>query len=104
MSTAKVSMSSLFSVISNSANAVSSIASTIGNSATVLDNEVSHFSKKLVHDNSLDLASHKLTSLAVKAQELAQTRETISKYRDKSEFHAQLYDTALADLAAAMKD
>ena len=94
MSTAKLSLRSVFGVITNTASAVGDIADTIGESSRYLNSEVKTFAAKQAEDNSLELKIHKQTSLENKSVELAQHWQAIAKYRSSSAQAAELYDKA----------
>lgn len=103
MATAKMSLGSIFNVVTSSASAVVSIADSIGTSAQILASEASHMQAKLQEDNRLDLASHKLTAKQNAAKALAEERLAISKWCAKSTENLDLFNQSMADLEEALE-
>ena len=103
MATAKMSLGSIFSVVTASASAVTDIANTIGTSMQTLAAEAVHLQAKLSEDNKLDLASHKITCKQNAAKALAEERLVISKWCAKSAENLDLFNQSMADLEEALE-
>ena len=103
MATAKMGLSSLFSVVTASASAVTDVAITVGTAMQTLSAEASHMQAKLAEDNRLDLASHKLTAKQNAVKALAEERLVISKWCAKSKENLDLYNQSMADLEEALE-
>ena len=101
MASAKMSLGSVFNVVTASAQAVVSIAESVGTGAAVLASEASHMQQKLAIDNEYDLLNHQFTAELRAANQLAQERSDIQKWRTKSTENAQMFDTALTDIKEA---
>jgi len=98
MATAKMSLGSIFGVVTSSANTVVSVMDAIGTSAQALAAEAQHMATKLAEDNRLDLASHKLTAKQNAVKALAEERLVISKWCAKSKENLDLFNQSMADL------
>ena len=103
MATAKMSLGSIFGVVTSSASAVVSMADAIGTGAQTLASEASHMQAKLQEDNKLDLASHKITCKQNAAKALAEERLVISKWCAKSAENLDLFNQSMADLEEALE-
>ena len=103
MATAKMGLSSLFSVVTASASAITDVATTVGTAMQTLAAEASHMQAKLAEDNRLDLASHKLTAKQNAVKALAEERLVISKWCAKSKENLDLYNQSMADLEEALE-
>ena len=103
MATAKMSLGSIFGVVTSSASAVTDIANTIGTSMQTLAAEAVHLQAKLSEDNKLDLASHKITCKQNAAKALAEERLVISKWCAKSTENLDLFNQSMADLEEALE-
>ena len=103
MATAKMSLGSIFGVVTSSASAVVSMADAIGTGAQTLASEASHLQAKLQEDNKLDLASHKITCKQNAAKALAEERLVISKWCAKSQENLDLFNQSMADLEEALE-
>lgn len=103
MATAKMGLSSIFSVVTASASAITDVANTIGTSMQMLAGEATHMQSKLIEDNKLDLASHKLTAKANAAKSLAEERLVISKWCAKSKENLDLFNQSMADLEEVLE-
>ena len=103
MATAKMSLGSIFGVVTSSASAVVSMADAIGTGAQTLASEASHMQAKLQEDNKLDLASHKITCKQNAAKALAEERLVISKWCAKSTENLDLFNQSMADLEEALE-
>ena len=102
MATAKMSLGSIFNVVTSSASAVVSIADSIGTGAQILASEASHLQQKLAEDNKLDLVNHSLTAKDAAAQALAQSRTEILKWCNKSQENLDMFNQAKADIEEAL--
>lgn len=102
MATAKMSLGSVFNVVTSSASAVVSIADSVGTSAQILASEASHMQQKLAEDNRLDLVSHKLTAKQNAAKALAESRMEILKWCAKSKENLEMFNQSMADLEEAL--
>lgn len=103
MATAKMSLGSIFGVVTSSANTVVSVMDAIGISAQALAAEASHMQAKLQEDNRLDIASHKLTAKQNAVKALAEERLVISKWCAKSKENLDLFNQSMADLEEALE-
>ena len=103
MATAKMSLGSIFGVVTSSASAVVSIADAIGTGAQTLAAEAVHLQAKLAEDNKLDLASHKIMVKQNAAKALAEERLVISKWCAKSKENLDLFDQSMLDLEEALE-
>lgn len=103
MATAKMGLSSLFSVVTASASAITDVATTVGTAMQTLSAEASHMQAKLAEDNRLDLASHKLTAKQNAVKALAEERLVISKWCAKSKENLDLFNQSMADLEEALE-
>ncbi len=103
MATAKMSLGSIFGVVTSSASAVVSIADAIGTGAQTLASEASHMQAKLAEDNRLDLAAHKLTAKQNAVKALAEERLVISKWCAKSKENLDLFNQSMLDLEEALE-
>ncbi len=103
MATAKMSLGSVFNVVTSSASAVVSIADAIGTGAQILASEASHMQQKLAEDNRLDLASHKIMVKQNAAKALAEERLIIAKWCAKSSENLELFEQSMADLEEALE-
>lgn len=103
MATAKMSLGSIFGVVTSSASAVVSIADAVGTAAQTLASEASHMQAKLQEDNRLDLASHKIMVKQNAAKALAEERLIISKWCAKSTENLDLFNQSMADLEEALE-
>ncbi len=103
MATAKMSLGSIFGVVTSSASAVVSIADAIGTGAQTLASEASHMQAKLQEDNRLDLASHKIMVKQNAAKALAEERLIISKWCAKSTENLELFNQSMSDLEEALE-
>ena len=103
MATAKMSLGSIFGVVTSSASAVVSIADAIGTGAQTLAAEASHMQAKLQEDNRLDLASHKIMVKQNAAKALAEERLVISKWCAKSQENLDLFNQSMSDLEEALE-
>ena len=104
MATAKMSLGSIFGVVTSSASAVVSIADAVGTGAQVLAAEASHMATKLTEDNKLDLVNHKLTSKDNAAKALAESRTEILKWCRKSQENLDMFEQAKADIEEALAE
>ena len=104
MATAKMSLGSIFGVVTSSASAVVSIADAIGTGAQALAGEASHMATKLAEDNKLDLVNHSLTAKANAAKALAQSRTEILKWCQKSKENLDMFNQAQADIEEALAE
>jgi hypothetical protein len=102
MATVKMSLGSIFNVVTSSASAVVSIADAVGTGAAMLSTEATHMATKLAEDNKLDLVNHKLTSKDAAAQALAQSRTEILKWCNKSQENLDMFNQAKADIEEAL--
>ena len=102
MATAKMSLGSIFGVVTSSASAVVSIADAVGTGAQALAAEASHMATKLAEDNKLDLVNHKLTAQDSAAKALAESRTEILKWCNKSQENLDMFNQAKADLEEAL--
>lgn len=102
MATAKMSLSSVFGVVTSSANTVVSVMDAVSTSAQVLAAEASHMATKLAEDNKLDLVNHRLTAMDNAAQALAQSRTEILKWCAKSTENLDMFNQAKADIEEAL--
>ena len=102
MATAKMSLGSIFGVVTSSANTVVSVMDAIGTSAQALAAEASHMATKLAEDNKLDLVNHKLTAKDNASQALAQSRTEILKWCQKSTENMDMFNQAKADIEEAL--
>lgn len=103
MATAKMSLGSIFSVVTSSASTVVSVMDAVGTSAEALATEASHMAAKLAEDNKLDLASHKITCKQNAAKALAEERLVISKWCAKSKENLDLFNQSMLDLEEALE-
>lgn len=103
MATAKMSLGSIFSVVTATASAITDVANTIGTSMQTLAAEASHMQAKLQEDNKLDLASHKIMVKQNAAKALAEERLVISKWCAKSQENFDLFNQSMADLEEALE-
>ena len=102
MATVKMSLGSIFGVVTSSANTVVSVMDAVGTSAQALAAEASHMATKLAEDNKLDLASHKITCKQNAAKALAQSRTEILKWCNKSQENLEMFEQAKADIEEAL--
>ena len=102
MATAKMSLGSIFGVVTSSANTVVSVMDAVGTSAQVLAAEARHMATKLAEDNKLDLVNHSLTAKDNAAQALAQSRTEILKWCNKSQENLDMFNQAKADIEEAL--
>ena len=102
MATAKMSLGSIFGVVTSSASAVVSIADAIGTGAQALASEATHMAAKLNEDNKLDLVNHRLTAKDNAAKALAESRTEILKWTNKSQENLDMFNQAKADLEEAL--
>ena len=102
MATAKMSLGSIFGVVTSTASTVVSVMDAVGTSAEALAAEASHMATKLAEDNKLDLVNHKLTSKDAAAQALAQSRTEILKWCNKSQENLDMFNQAKADIEEAL--
>ena len=102
MATAKMSLGSIFGVVTSSASAVVSIADAIGTGAQALAAEANHMATKLAEDNKLDLVNHRLTAKDSAAKALAESRTEILKWCQKSTENMDMFNQAKADLEEAL--
>lgn len=102
MATAKMSLGSIFNVVTSTASTVVSIADAIGTGAQILASEASHMQKKLAEDNKLDLVNHRLTAMDNAAQALAQSRTEILKWCNKSQENCDMFNQAKTDIEEAL--
>ena len=102
MATAKMSLGSIFGVVTSSASAVVSIADAIGTGAQALASEATHMAAKLNEDNKLDLVNHRLTAKDSAAKALAESRTEILKWCNKSQENLDMFNQAKADLEEAL--
>lgn len=102
MATAKMSLGSIFGVVTSSASAAVSIADAIGTGAQTLASEAQHMATKLAEDNKLDLVNHRLTAMDNAAQALAQSRTEILKWCQKSQENLDMFNQAKADIEEAL--
>ena len=103
MATVKMSLGSIFGVVTSSASAVVSIADAVGTGAQALAAEASHMATKLAEDNKLDLVNHKLTSKDNAAKALAESRTEILKWCQKSQQNLDMFEQAKADIEEALE-
>lgn len=103
MATAKMSLGSIFSVVTSTASAITDVANTVGTAMQTLSAEASHMQAKLAEDNKLDLASHKITCKQNAAKALAEERLVISKWCAKSAENLDLFNQSMADLEEALE-
>ena len=103
MATAKMSLGSIFSVVTSTASTVVSVMDAVGTSAEALAAEASHMAIKLAEDNKLDLASHKITCKQNAAKALAQSRTEILKWCNKSQENLDMFNQAMLDLEEALE-
>lgn len=104
MATAKMSLGSIFGVVTSSASAVVSIADAVGTSAQALAGEASHMAAKLTEDNKLDLVNHRLTAKDSAAKALAESRTEILKWCQKSQQNLDMFEQAKADIEEALAE
>ena len=104
MATAKMSLGSIFAVVSSSASTVVSVMDAVGTSAEALATEAKHMATKLAEDNKLDLVNHKLTAKDNAAQALAQSRTEILKWCNKSQENLDMFNQAKADIEEALAE
>jgi hypothetical protein len=102
MATVKMSLGSIFGVVTSTASAAVSIADAIDTSAQALATEVQHMAAKLAEDNKLDLVNHKLTAKDNASQALAQSRTEILKWCNKSQENLDMFNQAKADIEEAL--
>ena len=102
MATAKMSLGSIFGVVTSSANTVVSVMDAIGTSAQALAAEAQHMATKLAEDNKLDLVNHRLTAKDSASQALAQSRTEILKWCNKSQENMDMFNQAKADIEEAL--
>ncbi len=103
MATAKMSLGSIFGVVTSSASTVVSVMDAVGTSAQALATEASHMATKLAEDNRLDLAAHKIMVKQNAAKALAEERLIISKWCAKSQENLDLFNQSMADLEEALE-
>jgi uncharacterized tellurite resistance protein B-like protein len=103
MATAKMSLGSIFGVVTSSASAVVSIADAVGTTAQTLASEALHMQAKLQEDNRLDLASHKIMVKQNAAKALSEERLIISKWCAKSQENLDLFNQSMSDLEEALE-
>ena len=102
MATAKMSLGSIFSVVTATASTATSIAEAIGTTAQTLAAEAVHMQTKLAEDNKLDLVNHRLTAKDNASQALAQSRTEILKWCNKSQENMDMFNQAKADIEEAL--
>ena len=102
MATAKMSLGSIFGVVTSTASTVVSVMDAVGTSASVLAAEAQHMATKLAEDNKLDLVNHKLTAKDNAAQVLAQSRTEILKWCQKSQDNLDMFNQAKQDIEEAL--
>jgi hypothetical protein len=102
MATAKMSLGSIFGVVTSSASAVVSIADSIGTGAQIIASEANHMAAKLSEDNKLDLVNHRLTAKDSAAKALAESRTEILKWCNKSQENLDMFNQAKLDLEEAL--
>lgn len=103
MATAKMSLGSVFNVVTSTASTVVNVMDAVGTSAQMLASEASHMQQKLAEDNRLDLASHKIMVKQNAAKALAEERLIISKWCAKSQENLDLFNQSYADLEEALE-
>ena len=102
MATAKMSLGSIFGVVTSSANTVVSVMDAIGTSAEALAAEAQHMATKLAEDNKLDLVNHRLTAKDSAAKALAESRTEILKWCNKSKENLDMFNQAKDDIEEAL--
>lgn len=103
MATAKMSLGSIFNVVTSTASTVVNVMDAVGTSAQALAAEAQHMATKLAEDNRLDLASHKIMVKQNAAKALAEERLIISKWCAKSQENLDLFNQSMADLEEALE-
>lgn len=103
MATAKMSLGSIFGVVTSSASTVVSVMDAIGTSAEALAAEAQHMATKLAEDNKLDLVNHRLTAKDSAAKALAESRTEILKWCQKSTENMDMFNQAKADIEEALE-
>lgn len=101
MATAKMSLGSIFNVVTSSASAVVSIADSIGTGAQIIASEAVQMQQKLTIDNEYDLLNHSFTAELRAANQLAQERADVQKWASKSKENEALFNEALDDIRTA---
>ena len=102
MATAKMSLGSIFRVVTSSANTAVSVMDAVGTSAQALAAEAQHMATKLAEDNKLDLVNHRLTAKDSAAKALAESRTEILKWCQKSQDNLDMFNQAKADIEEAL--
>lgn len=102
MATAKMSLGSIFGVVTSTASTVVSVLDAIDTGAQALAGEATHMAAKLAKDNRLDLAAHKLTAKDNAAKALAESRTEILKWCNKSQENLDMFNQAKLDLEEAL--
>ena len=104
MATAKMSLGSIFGVVTSTASTVVSVMDAVGTSAEALAAEATHMATKLAEDNKLDLVSHRLTAKDNASKALAQSRTEILKWCNKSQQNLDMFNQAKADIEEALAE
>ena len=102
MATVKMSLGSIFGVVTSTASTVVSVMDAVGTSAQALAAEATHMATKLSEDNKLDLVNHRLTAKDSAAKALAESRTEILKWCQKSTENMDMFNQAKLDLEEAL--
>lgn len=102
MATAKMSLGSIFGVVTSTASTAVSVMDAIGTASQALAAEATHMATKLAEDNKLDLVNHKLTAMDSAAKALAESRTEILKWTNKSQENLDMFNQAKLDLEEAL--
>ena len=102
MATARMSIGSVFGAIGQTATTITSTLGAVNAGIGMANAAITNMATQQQVRIKLDNASFKETLLTEKAQELADSTLEAAKFRNKSDQHAQAYDTAHATLAAAL--
>ncbi len=99
---ARMTIGALLGTASNAANMFSTTFNTMDNAIGMLSTSVEAASIKQKARVENELATYDIVAREEAGMRLAQSRQTILDFRNKSQNHADLYDQSLKDLDEAL--